>query len=121
MTIATLTDNPDVSATLNSWFRQYCALYQIQPEIIDFPTKDQLLEAGKTHRLDTIFLYLRGPEGFLHARRIREEHPNCNMIFVADTTEYAVQCMRLHFTDYMLLPLEFKSFVRAMKLSGIGS
>ena len=121
MTIATLTDNLSVSSMLNGWFKQYCELYQIHPEIMDFLTKEELLEVSKTHRLDTIFVYLRGPEGFLHARRIREENPNSHMVFIADTPEYAVQCMRLHFTDYMLLPLEFKSFVRAMKLSGIGS
>ena len=121
MTIATLTDNLSVASSLNDWYKQYCSLYQINPSIMEFLTKDELLEAGKTHRLDVIFIYLRGPEGFLHARRIHEEMPESRMVFVADTTEYAVQCIRLHFTDYMLLPLEFKSFVRAMKLSGVGS
>lgn len=120
MTIATLTDHPGVAAQLNTWFQQYCELYQIHPAIMEFLTTEELLEVRKTHRLDVIFVYLRGPEGFLHARRIHEESPDSRMVFIGDTTEYAVQCMRLHFADYMVLPLEFKSFVRAMKLSGVG-
>ena len=120
MTIATLTDLPSVQTTLTAWFRQYCDLYQIRPELVSFLTKDELLETAKTRRLDTIFVCLRGPEGFLQARSIRQTLPDTRLVFIADTTEYAVQGMRLHFTDYLLLPLEFKSFVRAMKLSGIG-
>ena len=120
MTIATLTDNLSVASSLNDWYKQYCSLYQINPSIMEFLTKDELLEAGKTHRLDVIFIYLRGPEGFLHARRIREELPTSRAVFIGDTKEYAVKCMRLHFTDYMVLPLEFKNFVRTMKLVGVG-
>lgn len=120
MTIAALTDNPAVAAQLNEWLKQYCSLYQINPTIMEFLTTEELLEMGKTCRLDVIFIYLRGPEGFLHARRIREEFPSSRVTFIGDTTEYAVKCMRLHFTDYMVLPLDFKSFVRTMKLCGVG-
>ena len=121
MVIATLSDDYAVTTMLNGWLKQYCGLYQINPEVMNFLTKDDLLEFSKMHRLDVVFIYLRGPEGFLQARRIREELPESRLVFIGDTTEYAVQCMRLHFTDYMVTPLEFKSFVRAMKLSGVGS
>ena len=120
MTIAALTDNPAIAAQLNEWLKQYCGLYQINPIIMEFLTMEELLEFGKLRRLDVIFIYLRGPEGFLHARRIREELPSSRAVFIGDTMEYAVKCMRLHFTDYMVLPLEFKNFVRTMKLAGVG-
>ena len=120
MTIALLTDNPSVAAQLNAWLKQYCSLYKIEPTIREFLTTEELLKDGKTYHLDVIFIYLRGPEGFLHARRIREELPTSHAIFIGDTMEYAVKCMRLHYTDYMVLPLEFKNFVRTMKLSGVG-
>ena len=120
MMIATLTDNPAVAAQLNAWMKQYCDLYRIDPTVMEFLTTEELLEAGKTYRLDVIFIYLRGPEGFLHARRVREELPASHAVFIGDTMEYAVKCMRLHFTDYMVMPLEFKNFVRTMKLSGVG-
>lgn len=120
MTIAALTDNPAVAAKLNEWLKQYCSLYQINPTIMEFLTTEELLETGKIHRLDVIFIYLRGPEGFLHARRIREELPASRAVFIGDTMEYAVKCVRLHFTDYVVMPLEFKNFVRTMKLCGVG-
>ena len=121
MIIAMLTDNPHVAAQLNTWFEQYCDLYRIHPAVMEFQTTEELLDAGKAYHLDVIFVYLRGPEGFLHARRIHEEHPDSRMVFIGDTKEYAVACMRLHFSDYMVMPLEFPNFVRAMKLSGVGN
>ena len=120
MTISVLTDNPSVATQMDVWLKQYCELYQINPVVMDFTTTEELLEVGATHRLDVIFVCLRGPEGFLHARRIHEEMPNSKMVFIGDTMKYAVQCVRLHFVDYQVFPLEFKNFVRSMKLLGVG-
>ena len=120
MTIATLTDNPSVALQLNGWLRRYCELYQVTPSLMEFTSKDELLQVSGIHRVDVVFIYLRGPEGFLQARAVHEAIPDCRMVFIGDTMEYAVRCIRLHFTDYLLMPLEFKSFVRAMKLAGVG-
>ena len=120
MTIVTLVDTPSIATQLNEWLKQYCELYRIDPTVMEFLTTEELLEVRKTHPMDVIFICLRGPEGFLHARRIHEDSPNSRIVFISDTTEYSVKCMRLHFTDYMLLPLEFKNFVRTMKLAGVG-
>ena len=95
-------------------------MYRINPTVIELSSVEELLGTGNIHHLDVIFIYLRRPEGFLHARRIREELPASRAVFIGDTMEYAVKCMRLHFTDYMVMPLEFKNFVRTMKLAGVG-
>jgi len=120
MVVATLTDDEAEALQLSIWLKQYCSLYQIYPSLMEFNSADRLLEAGKTHRLDVIFVSLRGPEGFLEARRIREAKPESSVIMIADTPEYAVRCVRLHFTDYIIRPIEFKNFVRSMKLAGVG-
>jgi len=118
--VATVSDDSTVSTQLSVWLEQYCRLYQISPSLMEFKTTEQLLAAGKTHHLDVIFVCMSGPDGFLHARQIAQEKPDAKMVMIADTAEYAVKCMRLHFTDYIVRPLEFRNFVRAMKLAGVG-
>jgi len=120
MLIAILSDHVDTTNRINQWLNQYCNLYGVVPSIIEFSSSEEYMEVRKTVKPDMVFICLRGDEGFLYARRIREEDPDTHMVFIGDTTEYAVKCVRLHFTDYMVQPLDFKSFVRAMKLSGVG-
>jgi len=120
MIVATLTDDIALTVQLSVWLKQYCGLYQISPSLMEFSKTEDLLAAARTNHMDVIFIGLSGPEGFLHARRIAEERPECSLVMIADTPEYAVKCMRLHFKDYIVRPVEFKSFVRAMKLSSIG-
>ena len=59
--------------------------------------------------------------GFLAARRLRELDQKVPLIFLTDTSQYAVMGVRLHLTDYVVKPAEFKHLVRALKLAGIGN
>jgi len=120
MLVAALTDDDAVAIQLSVWLKQYCSLYSIATSYMEFSSADELLTAGRTQRIDVLFVCLRGPEGFNQARRIAEEKRDCRIVMIADTAEYAVKCIRLHFADYIVRPIEFKNFVRAMKLAGVG-
>ena len=50
-------------------------------------------------------------------RQLRERDSNCKIILVDDTQEFAVQGMRLHCTDFILRPVEFRHIVRSMNLA----
>lgn len=121
MLIANLTDRQDIQVQLSSWEKDYSALYGIEPEILDFSGTEDLLKIARIRHLDVVFVCLPGPEGFLHARRVREELKDSKVLFVAENSEYAVKGIHCHFTDYLVLPLNFKAFVRAMKLAGVGA
>ena len=111
------------------------------PHYIDFPIKDRetflqytkrldwkteervgdLVEAMRVRHFHAILLSKDGPEGFLTVRRLREMDARVRLIFLTDTSQYAVMGVRLHLTDYVVKPVEFKNVVRAMKLAGIGN
>ncbi len=71
-------------------------------------------------RYDLILLSQDGPEGFLSARRLREIDPQVKLVFLTDTPQYAVMGVRIHLTDYIVKPVEFKHVVRALQLAGVG-
>ena len=50
-------------------------------------------------------------------RRQRERDPACKIILVDDTQEFAIRGMRLHCTDFILRPVEFRHIVRSMNLA----
>ena len=55
-------------------------------------------------------------QGFLCARRVREEDRDCRVILLDDTDRYAIRGLRIHLTDYLVRPLEEARFRAAAKL-----
>ncbi len=52
-------------------------------------------------------------QGFLCARRVREEDKACRVILLDDTDRYAIRGLRIHITDYLVRPLEEARFRQA--------
>ena len=101
------------------WIEQYCALYGCRPELTAYSGVAELIEAMELARFHTVMLSMDGPEGFLAARRLREIAPASKLVFMTDTAQYAVMGVRIHLTDYIVKPVEFKNIVRALNLAGL--
>ena len=67
--------------------------------------------------VDIVFLGFGGSTGFYQARLLRERDRRCRIILVDDTPEYAVRCVRLHCTDFILRPVDFRRVVQSMRLA----
>lgn len=119
MRIAVCASGPAEGEQLCRWIAQYCALYGRTPEILPFPTADTFFASYAAHPFGLVFMALGGPEGFLRARELRDRDRDCRIVFVGDTEEFAVRGVRLHFTDYIVEPADFKKVARAMKLAGV--
>mgnify|MGYP002083929451 CR=1 FL=1 len=102
MNIAVCENNAAAAEQMRIWIKQYCMLYQV-PAVLKcfsataFPSHNQ--------RFDIVYLCSGGSTGFYQARQLRERDPDCKIILVDDTQEYAVQGMRLHCTDFILRPV----------------
>jgi len=109
-----------LTSVLSQWIEQYCRLYNIRPIVEFYDSAEELLEEADGKSYAVVFAGIVGSEGFQKARMLREKMMDCPMVYIGESAEYAVQCVRMHFTDYIVQPVEFKNFVRAMKLSGVG-
>ncbi len=107
-------------AQLICWMEQYCEVYGCKPVIAPYTCVQELLSAMSLLRFDLVFLSLDGPEGFLSARKLREKSPEVKLVLLTDTPRYAVMGVRIHLTDYIVKPAQFKHVVRALKLAGVG-
>ena len=63
------------------------------------------------------FVGFGGNTGFLQARVLRERDHGCRIILLDDTQQFAVQGVRIHCTDFILRPVEFRHIVRSMGLA----
>ncbi len=115
MNIAVCENSAAAAEQLRSWIEQYCKLYQV-PAVLKcffpstaFPAHDE--------RFDIVYLCTGGHTGFYQARQLRERDPECKIILVDDTQAFAVKGMRLHCTDFILRPVEFRHIVRSMDLA----
>ena len=114
-------ENKNTGQELQHWVQQICQLYDNPPQIVRSERVGDLVEAMRVRHFHAILLSKDGPEGFLTVRRLREMDARVRLIFLTDTSQYAVMGVRLHLTDYVVKPVEFKNVVRAMKLAGIGN
>ncbi len=119
MRIGVCDGNADSRKQLLQWIQAYCGACGADSEITGFRTAEELYHASSLRRFSVVFIALDGPEGFLSARRFRETDKRVKLVFISDTDRFAVNGVRLHFTDYIVRPAELRHIVRAMKLSGI--
>ena len=104
-------ENKNNGMELQHRVQQICQLYEQQESVVLYENVNQLMD----------LLSQDGPGGCLAARRLRELDQKVPLIFLTDTSQYAVMGVRLHLTDYVVKPAEFKHLVRALKLAGIGN
>lgn len=100
------------------WIKQYCNSVNISADVELFRNAGDTIGSGLTPGI--VFICTGGAEGFLDARQIRDADKNCRIVFVDSTDEYVIKGIRLHFSDYIVCPVEFKHIVRAMRLCGVG-
>lgn len=112
MNIAVCETSPAAAEQMRVWIEQYCRLYHV-PAVLECFGSAAAFAACK-QVFDIVYLCIGGSAGFYQARQLRERDSHCKIILVDDTQEFAVQGMRLHCTDFILRPVQFRHIVRSM-------
>ena len=115
MRIAVCENRASDAEQLLAWVRQYCALYQVPASSQCFLSPEAF--AQQREHFEIVFIAFGGATGFSQARLLRERDRNCRIILVDDTQEFAVRCVRIHCTDFIVRPVEFRHVVRSMGLA----
>ena len=85
--------------------------------VVAYSSEDALWRAFEPGRFAGAVVGYGDVKGFLCARRVRDEDPNCRVILLDDTDRYAIRGLRIHLTDYLVRPLEEARFrAAAMRL-----
>lgn len=117
MRIAVCGNSPGELGQLRLWLEQFCVLYGILPELQAFSAVEAFTAVSPPGAFQVVFVGFGGSRGFLAARTLRERDKHCRIILIDDTPEYSVRGVRLHFSDFILRPLDFPCVVRSMKLA----
>ena len=115
MRIAVCENSAAAAEQLRVWIEQYCRLYHVPAVLECFPAPADFSAHGG--RFDIAYLCSGGHTGFYLARQLRERDPECQIILVDDTQEFAIRGMQLHCIDFILRPVEFRHIVRSMDLA----
>ncbi len=115
MRIAICETSAAAAQQMRDWVETYCRLYQVPAMLECFSSSAAFSDHGGAYAI--AFLCTGGSAGFYQARQLRERDPACKIILVDDTQEFAIRSMRLHCTDFILRPVEFRHIVRSMNLA----
>lgn len=115
MRIAVCDNQAAAAEQIGAWVRRYGSLYGLDlDEIRCFTDPEQF--SGSEEHFDVAFLGFGGPVGLRTAQQVRSRNRRCRIIMVDDTMEYARHGMRLHCTNFVLRPVEFRHIVQSMQL-----
>ena len=97
------------------WIEEYCALYRVPVSLQTFP--DPASFRDREESFDLVYVCFGGSTGFLQASALRERDRGLPIVLVDDTREYALACVRIHCTDFILKPVTFSQISRSMALA----
>ena len=103
MTIITADDEPLALEMLTDLVKSV----KPEAEVVSFSRPQKIIEWLKSNKADVAFLdiRMRGMTGLEVAEKIKEVHPETNIIFVTGYDEYALPAMSLHASGYVMKPV----------------
>lgn len=85
-------------------------------EPVPFTTLDDFVSSLLYGRCRAAVIALGDSAGFLAARRLRELERNCPILMIDDTERYALQCVRIHVTGFLVRPVSDEQLERGVTL-----
>ena len=99
--------------------QSYLAQCYEDSDIIAFTNSSDALNFIRSGKffVDLCFteVVMPGVSGFKLVTELREYNKQSKAVFIADTTEYAVEAWRYHVTDYLLKPVTLESIVHTLE------
>ena len=103
MHILSVDDEPLALGLLVRAIQEACPAAQISK----FQSAHDAIAFLETSRCDVAFLdiHMRGINGLTLAKKIKDLHPQCNLIFVTGYSEYATDALSMHASGYIIKPV----------------
>ena len=116
MNIAICEDRAADRAAITGYIRDYCARNAYACGVDAFDSGEALLSAWELGDYCAAFLdiYLPGLSGLEVARKIRENDPECPIVFITVSEEYALECYGLSAQGYVLKPIQAEAVEKAL-------
>lgn len=116
MRIAVCEDNAADMDAICGCIKEYCEKNCYESEIFRFESGEALLSRFGQETFNIVFLdvFLTGMSGVETARRIRETDPNCTLIFVTVSSDYALDSYSVGALSYVVKPVKQKSMEKAL-------
>lgn len=116
MRIALLDDNPQDSALLEQYLRQFCRERGQEMQVDTYYAGLDLLEEYEIG-YDVVFLDIEMPgiSGMEVAREIRQTDDAVGIIFITNMAQYALQGYEVNAIDFMVKPVGYFNFARKLE------
>ena len=90
-------------------------------EPLPFSAPEEFFSSFQSGCCRAAVIALGDAAGFLAARRLRELDRDCPILVIDDTERYALQCIRIHVTGFLVRPVSDEQLERSLaRLLGLG-
>ncbi len=105
MRFAVCGGSPNETRELCDWIGRCCAQEGLAAECLPFKNLEEFWAAFWPGRFQTVFVGAGGAQGFLTARRLREEDRACQVVLIDDSERYIMHSYRIHTAGFVVRPL----------------
>ncbi len=108
MHIAVVDDEKPYRGILISYIARVPGLRERGCSVSEFESGEEFLSAAGREKFDLIFMdiYMGGASGVDTARRYRQLHGDCPLVFTTSSREHALEAYKLHALQYLLKPYD---------------
>ncbi|MGN1349835.1 MAG: LytR/AlgR family response regulator transcription factor [Anaerovoracaceae bacterium] len=117
MNIAVIEDDAAERAVLTGLMGQYGQQNGLKIQYSEFDSAEAFFADFSPGVFQAVLMdiYLEGQDGMEAARRISRQDPSCRIIFSTVSSEHAVESYDVRAVDYLVKPLTYERFSRAME------
>lgn len=115
MFFAVCDDKKEERETIAANIRDYCSVEKLVCEIIEFKRRVDLLDSMLKQKYDIVFVCLNGFEGMEAAVKVRELDKRCDLVWISDSPDFALQSYRVDAAHYLVKPVLNENITEAIK------
>lgn len=118
MFFAVCDDKKEERKTIAAHISDYCSAEKLNCDILEYERREDLLESMLKQKYDIVFVCLNGFEGMEAAVKVRELDKRCDLVWISDSPDFALQSYRIDAAHFMVKPVLNESISEAIKRCG---
>ena len=114
MRVAVFAPYAEECRNLRDWITDYSKRRAGPVELFCASRQEEFRRQFRPNFFRAAVIAYGGVAGFLEVRRAREMDRDCRIVVIDDSERYAIQCCRLHVTDFLIRPVSEAQIFRSM-------
>ena len=115
ISLAVCEDEPDCAEQALALAHSFFKSHGLKAEVDAYPDAEALLAAGKRYGIYLLDIFMPGKTGIELAEELRQSDPDCMIVYLTSSDEFALNAYQVGALQYLLKPIDPAVFQETME------